>query len=92
MLKLNNNSWEKLPTTYHSTQLGNSIYIASTSGFSTFAVVGSKVVEEESKSKDKAELPWILIVGFIVAVIVLLIFILFKAKFIYFEDIDTDEK
>lgn len=80
-----NNTWNNL-TTIH-LEIENEtyeFYEAESPGFSTFAVVGSKVVESSQKYPEP-EIPWIIIIGFIIAAIIILIFILFKAKLIYIE-------
>jgi len=80
-----NNTWEILPT--NQIDIDNDSYFifeSITPGFSTFAVVGSKVIEKgETYTDKKDEIPWILIIGFIISAVVILIIILFKARYIY---------
>jgi len=84
MIRYYNNSWQNLNTL----QIGEDddfyYYTTETPGFSTFAVVGSKVVETgtESTNNDQ-EIPWIIIIGFIISAIIILIFVIFKTKLIY---------
>lgn len=93
LIRYHNNGWEKINTTKIGYADGNSWHLAKVTGFSTFAVVGSKVVEKgESLKPEDKPIPWILIFGFIISAVVILIFILFKTKFIYLEDADTKEK
>lgn len=97
MLRYHNNSWQKLNTTYlepANPLIEYSYFLSTTSGFSTFAVVGSKVVEK-GKTLDKPEdepIPWPYIIGFIIAAVVALIIILFKTKLIYVEEVEIDDK
>ena len=87
LLRYHNKSWEALDTTQIDENKTAIFYTAITGGYSTFAVVGSKVVEKGT-TLDKPEdepIPWIIIFGFIISAIIALIFILFKAKLIYVE-------
>lgn len=91
-----NNNWENLTTVQLETENETyEFYEAETPGFSTFAVVGSKVVEKgETLEKPSESIPWLFIIGFIIAGIAALIFVLFKAKLIYveIEEVDVPKK
>ena len=94
LLRFHNGSWQILNTT-NIESINNSFfkYLSETPGFSTFAVVGSNVVEKkEAFDTDKPEIPWILIIGFIISAIVIILVILFKAKYIYIEEEKNSEK
>ncbi len=87
LLRYHNNTWYTLNTTKISKNENYTIFEAKTPGLSTFAVVGSKVIEkEETNSDDSTQIPWIIIIGFIICSIVVLILILIKAKYIYIEE------
>ncbi len=84
-----NNNWQFLNTTIIR-ETEEFIYLqAQTPGFSTFAVVGGNVVEKSQvagvKNQNEPELPWTIIIGFIISTLIILIFILFKARYIYIE-------
>ncbi len=86
MIRYYNNSWTKLITNYTGKTQDKYSFECTTPGFSTFAVVGSKVVEKkEPFNKEKDIVPWIVIIGFILSAIVILIIVLFKAGYIYIE-------
>jgi len=92
MLRYNNSKWENLSTDYIETDDDYSMFYSKTKGFSTFAVVGSEVVEQKQDETENEPIPWIIIIGFIAAAIIALVFILFKTKFIYIEDKEVEEK
>jgi len=93
LMRYHNDTWNTLNTTKINKSETYIFFNASTPGFSTFAVVGSKVVESEklSTTSEDPEIPWILIIGFIISVTIILIIVLFKARYIYFEKKETDE-
>jgi hypothetical protein len=60
---------------------------AETPGCSTFAVVGSTLVEiPEPYVSETPEIPWMVIIGVITSTIIILVTVLFKARYIYFEE------
>ena len=62
-------------------------YKAITPGFSTFAIVGSEVVEiSESYSTSGIIIPWTFIIGGTAITIIFLTAFLFKTGYIYFGD------
>lgn len=88
LFRYTNNNWEKLTTTITGEEYETYIlYKVEVPGYSTFAVVGSKVVEKESFPDKTEEIPWIIIIGFVIAAIVILLIVLIRARFIY-----TDEE
>jgi PGF-pre-PGF domain-containing protein len=92
MFRYHNSTWNNLTTTH--LEIENEtfeFYEVLTPGFSTFAVVGSKIIETELVEKHE-EIPWVMIIGFIIASIVILIIILFKARYIYIEKEEPEEK
>ena len=87
--------WTELTTTFKKETETHYVYVADIPGLSTFAVVGSKVTESNELQTEDFEIPWFLIIGFIVSAFVLLVVVLFKAKYIYFEkdeQVDSKEK
>lgn len=93
MLLRYNNTWGILPTSQ--LEIENDTYFifeASTPGFSTFAVVGSKIIEKQETLQTDDPIPWYLIVGFTLAILIIVIVVLFKAKFIYIEKTEEREE
>jgi len=84
LIRYHDEKWQNLSTQEFTGPDNNySYYISTSQGFSTFAVVGSKVVGPEDNPKPELEIPWLFIIGFIIAGLAALIFVLFKAKLIY---------
>jgi PGF-pre-PGF domain-containing protein len=87
LIRYHDGVWQNLSTTLTSENETCISYIAVSPGFSTFAVVGSKVVEKsESYGSDDLSIPWSIIIGLIMLLTIMLIFILFKARYIYLKD------
>ena len=87
LIRYHDGVWQNLSTTLGSENESFIYYIAVSPGFSTFAVVGSKVVEKsESYSSDEMNIPWSIIFAFIISLTIMLVFILFKARYIYLKD------
>ena len=87
LYRYKDNKWEELTTTIIAEV--NETYIifkVEVPGYSTFAVVGSKVVEKEQTFPVETEIPWIIIIGFVIAAIVILLIFLIKARYIYLEE------
>jgi len=80
-----NDVWYHLPTEQYIDDESDVYFSALTSGFSTFAVVGSQVVEVQPYETGTS-IPWMVIIGMIIAATVILLIFLFKAGYIY-----TDE-
>ena len=89
-MRYTDNNWEKLNTTFVELDGEYCIYISKTKGFSTFAVVGSKVVDKGTTldDEDDSPIPWLYIIGFIIVAMIALIFVLFKTKLIYVEKVE----
>lgn len=93
LLRYFNNTWQNLTTNL--LDIDNETYLfyeAETPGFSTFALVGSKVIEKEQEWPDEPQIPWTIIIGFIISAIVILLIVLIKAKYIYIEEVDAPDK
>jgi len=90
LFRYHDNEWESLISTNITSNESDNIdyvyYNAQLTGFSTFAVVGSKVIEKgETLGTEDPEIPWVIIIGFIIIAIISLIIVLFKAGYIYIE-------
>jgi PGF-pre-PGF domain-containing protein len=87
LIRYHDGVWQNLSTTLNSENDTCIFYTAASPGFSTFAVVGSKVVEKsESYGTDDISIPWSIIIAFIMTLTIMLVFILFKARYIYLKD------
>jgi len=87
LIRYHDGIWQNLSTTLVNENETYVYYSAESPGFSTFAVVGSKVVEKsESYDKDEIIIPWSIIFAFIIVLIVMLVIILFKARYIYLKE------
>lgn len=93
MMRYHNGQWSQLPTTYLEGQDdGTYAYFeAITTGTSTFAIVGSEVIEIEEEPEPESEMPWFIIIGVVVMIIFILIGFMFKAGFLYIERQDEEE-
>ena len=92
MFRYHNNTWNNLTTTH--LEIENEtfeFYEVLTPGFSTFAVVGSKIIETKPIGKQEG-LPWMLIFVFIILSVVVLVAVLFKARYIYVKKDDQEKK
>ena len=92
LYRYNDGTWEKFTATIvseeHETYI---LFKVEVPGYSTFAVVGSKVVEKEETFQEEPEIPWIIIIGVVIAAIVVLMIVLIKARYIY-KDEETRKK
>ncbi len=87
LIRYHDGVWQNLSTTLNNENETCIYYTAASPGFSTFAVVGSKVVEKsESYGSDDISIPWSIIIAFIMTLTIMLVFILFKARYIYLKD------
>ena len=87
LIRYHDGVWQNLSTTLNNENETYVYYTSVSPGFSTFAVVGSKVVEKsESHGSDDISIPWSIIFGFIMALTIMLVIILFKARYIYLKD------
>ena len=86
LIRYHDGEWQNLSTSIDSENETYIYYIAESPGCSTFAVCGSKMVEKSEINDLKGNIPWG-IIGFItMSFFILLVFVLFKAKYIYFQE------
>lgn len=79
--------WQNLSTNLLSQNETCIVFEAETPGCSTFAVVGSTLVEiPEPYVTETPEIPWMVIIGVIASTTIILVTVLFKARYIYFEE------
>jgi PGF-pre-PGF domain-containing protein len=87
LIRYHDGVWQNLSTTLSGENDTCITYIALSPGFSTFAVVGSKVIEKgESYGSDDVGIPWSIIIAFVMTLSIMLVFILFKARYIYLKE------
>jgi len=87
LIRYHDGFWQNLSTILYSENETYIYYKSISPGFSTFAVVGSKVIEKnESYGADDLSIPWSIIIAFIMSLTIMLILILFKARYIYLKD------
>ena len=87
LIRYHDSEWQNLSTTLNSENETYIYYTAESPGFSTFAVVGSKVIEKsESNATEDMSIPWLIIFAFIISLIIMLVVILFKARYFYLKD------
>jgi len=84
LMRYHDAEWQNLTTTYLSEDDNYIYYEAETPGLSTFAVVGSELIESSASYVEEVpEVPWILNLGIIVSSSTILFVVLFKARFVY---------
>ena len=87
LIRYHNGEWQNLSTTLVSENDICVIFEAETPGCSTFAVIGSALVEIPEPYVSKTpEIPWTVIIGVITSTTIILVTVLFKARYIYFEE------
>ena len=86
LIRYHDGVWQNLSTKLNSENETYIYYTAASPGFSTFAVVGSKVVEKSESYGSDDSIPWSIIFAFIMLLTIMLIIILFKARYIYLKD------
>jgi PGF-pre-PGF domain-containing protein len=87
LIRYHDGIWQNLSTTFNSENETCIYYTASSPGFSTYAVVGSTIVENNlTYGTGNANVPWLVIFAFIVLLTMVLVFVLFKARYIYLKD------
>ncbi|MBN2603272.1 MAG: PGF-pre-PGF domain-containing protein [Candidatus Thermoplasmatota archaeon] len=92
MLRYHDGNWQRLNTTLITENETDLVFKAETPGLSTFAVVGSEIVEvSASYVEEVPEIPWILNLAIIITSSAILIFILFRSRYIYFDE-KSDEQ
>ena len=91
LIRYHNRQWEQLDTKLISLNNINIYYESITPGFSTFAVVGSSLVkiDDPYASSIMPEIPFEIMVLLIIVILLSLVYILFKSKYIYFKDEKT---
>ena len=89
LMRYHDAEWQNLTTTYLSEDDTYIYYEAETPGLSTFAVVGSELIESSASYVEGApEVPWILNMGIIASSSTMLFVVLFKARYIYLDEED----
>ena len=89
LMRYHDTEWQNLTTTYLGENDTHAYYEAETPGLSTFAVVGSELIESSaSYVEESPEMPWILNIGIIASSSTMLFVVLFKARYIYLDEED----
>jgi PGF-pre-PGF domain-containing protein len=91
LLRYHEGEWQILATSYIWSTSDYLIYDAKTPGFSTFAVVGSTQVSQPY-DEGVPEIPLTAIIIFVSIIAVILVIVLFKARYIYYGDQTHTEK
>lgn len=87
LTRYHDGEWQNLTTIKLSENETCISFKAETPGCSTFAVVGSTLVEiPEPYVFETPEIPWMVIIGVIASTTIILVTVLFKARYIYFEE------
>jgi PGF-pre-PGF domain-containing protein len=87
LLRFHDGKWVELKTTEISDDGTYKYYEAKSEGFSTFAIVGTKI-----KSIVQPSINWYAILGGVVVCVILIIAILFKLGYFYFEKDESNGK
>ena len=82
-MRYHDGEWQNLNTTLLDEDETYVYYEAETPGCSTFAVVGSRVIEIKETGTGGFDIPWIVIFGFTVLSVFVLGVIIFKGRIIY---------
>jgi len=89
LVRYHDTEWQNLTTTYLGENDTYIYYEAETPGLSTFAVVGSELVESSaSYVEESPEIPWILNIGIIASSSTILLAVLLKDRYIYLDEED----
>jgi PGF-pre-PGF domain-containing protein len=92
LLRYHDGEWQNLSTELIQENKTYLFYAAESLGCSTFAIVGSKIVEKQESSRfEGAGIPWSIIFIVILLLSIVLVIVLIKARYIYVEDQNTDE-
>ena len=87
LMRYHDGEWQNLSTKLLSENETCIVFEAETLGCSTFAVVGSTLVEIPEPYVTKTpEIPWTVVIGVITSTTIILVTVLFKARYIYFEE------
>jgi PGF-pre-PGF domain-containing protein len=93
LVRYHDTEWQNLTTTYLGENDTYVYYEAETPGLSTFAVVGSELVESSASYVEEVpEMPWILNMGIIASSSTMLFVVIFKARYIYFDEEEQGTK
>ena len=87
LMKYHNNEWQTLTTTYLDEDDNYVYYEVTVTEASILAIVGGEITENEGVSNGMPVegLPWFIIIGAVIVGIILLIVLLFKTGYLYFE-------
>lgn len=87
LMRYHDSQWEELPTVVLEDGDINICFESETPGFSTFAVVGSEIVLISPPYETEVpEVPWLFIIGITAIITIILMLVLFKARYIYFKE------
>jgi len=93
LIRYHDGEWQNLSTKLLSENETQISFIAETEGCSTFAVVGSTLVEiSEPYVSDTPDVPWTIIIAVTSSTTILLGFILIKARYIYIGEESSNSK
>jgi PGF-pre-PGF domain-containing protein len=93
LLRFHDGEWQYLTTSYIDEDKAYLYYEAESLGCSTFAIVGSKVIEkQESNVNKEASIPWSIIIAVIISLSAILIGVLIKARYIYVDENSDEDK
>ena len=87
LMRYHDSQWEKLPTNF--LEDGDIYYLfeSETPGFSTFAIVGTEILPiDPPYITDVPDVPWLVIIAITSIITLILMFVLFKARYIYLKD------
>ena len=90
LMRYHDGAWEELTTEYLEEDITYAYYKATSTGTSTFAIVGGELVGSPETEPEEG-LPWFIIIGAVVAGMILLIVFFFKAGYLYFESKDKSK-
>jgi len=91
LMRYHDGAWEELTTEYLEEDEIYAYYKATSTGTSTFAIVGGEIVGPPEEEPEEG-LPWFIIIGAVVTGMILLIVFFFKAGYLYFEPKDKFKK
>jgi PGF-pre-PGF domain-containing protein len=85
LLRYHSGEWQILHTIFTYEDENYTYYEAETPGCSTFAIIGTEVIEVQPYPSQHQGIPWTAIVGFSILASITLLVILFKAGYIYYD-------
>ena len=92
LMRYHDGEWQTLNTTLQIEDETYVYYEAETPGCSTFAVVGSRVVEIKETGASGFDIPWTVIFGFTVISAFALSVLIFKGRIIYFDKSESEKE